>query len=374
MQELLLNSYLAYSSGRSFVFDNYTWNRDGPDYTDYNGKLIPSRIPLSALIGGPTVGGPFPPGDPPPRAVIKEYFDGVCPSPVKIMSDEVTRTLDSEASAQAVLEGWVQKLNESDRCIEIDRESEQIFSIWIFGSTRVLDIFPGFAKSPIMTEFRWSPLIEDAFTTNRPIFSPASGLESYFPSFPFFGSGSGDGNPYPPLPGLLVLHIRRGDFADHCMHLARWSSRYNGFNSFPELPDKFEPPPGSGWGEATEENAQIYMKHCFPSIEQIVARAEEVRETPEGKGLKNVYIMTNGAKEWLQELKDALAATGHFKKVTSSRDLRLSWEQKYVAQAVDMLIGQRAQVLIGNGFSSLTSNIVMLRMASDLPPESNRFW
>ena len=36
----------------SFVFDNYTWNPDGPDYTDYNGKLIPSRIPLSAIMSG----------------------------------------------------------------------------------------------------------------------------------------------------------------------------------------------------------------------------------------------------------------------------------------------------------------------------------
>ena len=37
--------------------------------------------------------------------------------------------------------------------------------------------------------------------------------------------------------------------------------------------------------------------------------------------------------------------------MTGSRDVKLSWEQKYVAQAVDMLIGQRAQVLIGNGVS-----------------------
>ena len=70
MQELLFNSYLAYSAGRqyvaasrirsliltpntsSFVFDNYTWNGDGSDYTDYNGKLIPSQIPHTAMIRG----------------------------------------------------------------------------------------------------------------------------------------------------------------------------------------------------------------------------------------------------------------------------------------------------------------------------------
>ncbi|CCM02754.1 uncharacterized protein FIBRA_04862 [Fibroporia radiculosa] len=372
MQELLLNSYLAYKSERAFVFDNYTWNRDGSDYTDYNGKLIPSRVPLSALIQGPTVGSPFPPGDPAPRAVIKEYWDQVCPHPTVIFSDEVTNTLPGDASAQATLDAWVEKLNSmSDRCVEIDRESAQIFSIWIFGSTRALDIFPDFAKSPIMTQFRWSPLVEDAFKANRPIFSPEKGLQSYFPLFSLF---SGDNAPYTMLPGLLVLHVRRGDFADHCMHLARWSSRWNGFNSFTELPDQFEPPPGAGWGENTDENKALYMKRCFPTIAQIVARVEEVRQTPAGIGLKNVYIMTNGAKEWVDELKKALKTTGHFERVTGSRDLRLSWEQKYVAQSVDMLIGQRAQVLIGNGFSSLTSNIVMMRMAMGLSPNSTRFW
>jgi hypothetical protein len=36
----------------SFVFDDYTWNPDGSIFTDYNGHLIPSRIPLTALLGG----------------------------------------------------------------------------------------------------------------------------------------------------------------------------------------------------------------------------------------------------------------------------------------------------------------------------------
>lgn len=35
-----------------FVFDDYVWNPDGSTYSDYNGKLIPSRIPLTALVSG----------------------------------------------------------------------------------------------------------------------------------------------------------------------------------------------------------------------------------------------------------------------------------------------------------------------------------
>lgn len=71
MQELFLNAYLAYRSDRAyasdatratlsersilsrrFVFDNYTWSRDEGDYSLYNLKPIPSRIPLTALIRG----------------------------------------------------------------------------------------------------------------------------------------------------------------------------------------------------------------------------------------------------------------------------------------------------------------------------------
>ncbi|KZT63934.1 hypothetical protein DAEQUDRAFT_679527 [Daedalea quercina L-15889] len=372
MQELLFDSYLAYHAGRHFVFDNYTWNRDGSDYTDYNGKLIPSRIPHTALIRGPTVGDPFPPEDDAPLAVVKEYFDKVCPEPMVISGDVLGQTLAGDASAQTVLEAWVAKLHEMDdhRCIEIERDTQQIFTIWIFGSKRVLDIFPGFVKSPIMTQFRWSPLIESAFEANRPILAPPTFLDTLLASLPFFQPTT----PYPMISGLLVLHIRRGDFVDHCAHLARWSSQFNGFNSFPGLPDQFEPPPGSGWGENTPENTALYMQRCFPTVEQIVEKVADVRASQAARGLRNVYIMTNGAKEWVDELKAALYALDGLERVTSSRDIKLNWEQKYVAQAVDMLIGQRAQVLIGNGFSSLTSNIVMMRVANGFPPDSNRFW
>jgi len=35
-----------------FVFDNYTWNRDGPVYSNFNGNLIPSTIPMTVQIAG----------------------------------------------------------------------------------------------------------------------------------------------------------------------------------------------------------------------------------------------------------------------------------------------------------------------------------
>ncbi|KAI0830864.1 hypothetical protein BC628DRAFT_1312385 [Trametes gibbosa] len=367
MQEHLLNAHLAYSSGRALVFNNYTWNNNGSDYSDFNGHLIPSRVPLAALIRGPAAGGPFPPGDPAPRAVTKEYFDEVCPPSERhiIMSDEVTNAYEAEPHAGQVLDAWVEKLKNLPRCVEINKDSAQIFNIWIFGSQRVLGIWSSLKRSPILTEFRWSQLIEDAFTANRHLFSNFSWLSRLFNRSAY---------PYDMIPGLLALHIRRGDFEGHCLHFAKWSSQYNGFNQFPALPDHFEQPPMAGRDEATEEGKQIYLRHCFPDIQQIVQRVLEVRATPAGKGLKDIYIMTNGKRPWVAELKAALKNTGGWDKIASSRDLVLNKEQQYIAQSVDMLIGQRAQAIIGNGFSSLTSNIVMMRMAQDLSPDSNRFW
>ncbi|KAI0048108.1 hypothetical protein FA95DRAFT_1572095 [Auriscalpium vulgare] len=112
-----------------------------------------------------------------------------------------------------------------------------------------------------------------------------------------------------PLPGLLALHIRRGDYIHHCMHFAHWSSQYNTFNGFP---DRCTPPPGGGG---------------------------------------------RGAQRW----------GGWW-----MRNLVLTPEQKYVTQAVDMPIALRAEVFIGNGFASLTSN-VYVRMARGLPPETTHF-
>jgi len=175
--------------------------------------------------------------------------------------------------------------------------------------------------------------------------------------------------PYDVTPGLLALHVRRGDFDDHCKNLATWSSNWNGFNKFPELSEKFTPPQGN-----LSEKLEIYMRHCFPTPDQIVSKVMHVRAQAKGKKLTRIYVMTNAETAWLEELKAALQRAGSWDRIATSRDLDLTWEQKYVSQAVDMLIGQKAQAFIGNGFSSLTSNVVMQRMAKNFPPENIYFW
>ncbi|KAF7965096.1 hypothetical protein HWV62_45727 [Athelia sp. TMB] len=379
MQELLVLAHLAYVTKRSFVFDNFTWSYDDELYSEYNGKLIPARIPLTAMITGPIVGEPWTSAPDVPRAVSKNYFFERCPEEKRryihtdTVNDESIR-YDNNIGAQEMFDRWVDYMSKvDDPCVEIEQDSAQLFSIWLFGSSRILDIWPTLSKSPAITQFGWSPLIRAAFNANIHLFQPKStttwpGLDWFFPnSLPTLPSSSSNSDlaapssPEPAIlsPSLLVLHIRRGDFEHHCQHLANWSSDWNGFNKFPGLPDTFTPPTeGVGWGETSDANRDIYTQHCYPDVRQIVERVMDVKREWEALGgkvlgadgvLQKVYVMTNGATGWIKELKAGLMEAYPWDGVASSRDLKLNWEQKYVAQTVDMMIGQRAGVFIGNG-------------------------
>jgi hypothetical protein len=167
------------------------------------------------------------------------------------------------------------------------------------------------------------------------------------------------GDPFPssnrnPLSGLLALHICRGDYIDHCAHLTAFSSHFMGFNEFPGLPDSSSP-----LSDEAEKQLQ-YRAHCFPDIEQIVARVREVRASllPTTR-LSRAYVLTNGRPEWLEELKNALQedARGEdldpWVHIGTSRDLRLTKEQRHNSQAMDMAVAQRAEVFLGNGVRGL---------------------
>ncbi len=160
---------------------------------------------------------------------------------------------------------------------------------------------------------------------------------------------------------------------------------YTGVISSPEFEerDKFVPPEGT----SEEHRKSFYVKHCYPDAEEIKQKVREVLHDYEKylveksrdswwsrlrlsaplarKRVKKVYIMSNGDKEWLDQVKQALVADAqrsHWKKsewefewtwdgVGSSRDLEAGWEEKWVLQVMDMYVGQRAELFVGNGVS-----------------------
>jgi hypothetical protein len=306
------------------------------------------------------------------------------------------------------------------------------------------DIVPTLLESPIVKDFSWSPLIHHAFRKNEHHFSSHQerSLQSIlFPSiFPRNKASSShsdnctdlSANSLPPTPSpahikplpLLALHLRRGDFIQHCESLAHWRSTYTGFNTLQSLPDRFFVENSTLLESLSDEEIQDrYKEKCFPDIDavrkSVVRAVNEWRRTrleielekrwwlPKGwrskveqarvkKMLRKVYIMTNGDREFLRELKEGLYDDAHrssttsdspsadhgydydfvwdWEEVSTSRDLEWGWETKYVAQAVDMYVGQRAELFIGNGFSSLTANVVLMRFAAGVEPWRTRFW
>ena len=82
----------------------------------------------------------------------------------------------------------------------------------------------------------------------------------------------------------------------------------------------------------------------------------EKNDASEGHELTSMYIMTNADKRWQDALKAKLFAEGWLT-VVSINDLILDAEQTTVAVAIDMDIGRRAAVFIGNGVSYVLTSL-----------------
>jgi hypothetical protein len=189
----------------------------------------------------------------------------------------------------------------------------------------------------------------------------------------------------------MAVHIRRGDYKRACLGLAKHNSTFYQWNLLPELPDplvmNFPHPADAktreesdggdseGWENiSTPKHAAMVRRRCWPSREEIVAKIMQAKWEWEGQwdgepssprarrgGRENkmmmmerrkmnvIYVMTNGDEAWFGALKDQLMASGQWERVVSARELQLNPEQLGVAMAVDMDIGRRAGVFIGNG-------------------------
>lgn len=266
----------------------------------------------------------------------------------------------------------------------------------IFGVRGSLDeLWPEFSRSPILTSFAYSPLVELGFDTNRDLFLPSSLLSpSLAPSPPYLSSlppppALTNAERYAPIPGLMVLHVRRGDYSYHCDFLAAAPEDFIVTNTLPGLPDTFTLP-GAGimdqfriptdWRRdrqnvLTPEAAAIYRRRCYPTVEQMAHKVREVLATPAAQGVRRLYVMTNAKAEFVDELRAKLVEVkDDWEVIASSRDLALNWEQKYISQAIDAIAAQRAQVFIGNGVSVSFSvmSCVMHDPALTLSVDSSR--
>jgi len=122
-------SYLAYASNMSFVFEDYTWSHLPLPWTIYDFALRPARIPLNALISGPTAGGPMPSAPDAPRAVSAEFYAHVCGSGPEGRRHVISSiNAPNGADGSVMIDWWMSQLaSVREPCIEIDSTAHDVF-------------------------------------------------------------------------------------------------------------------------------------------------------------------------------------------------------------------------------------------------------
>jgi hypothetical protein len=118
-------------------------------------------------------------------------------------------------------------------------------------------------------------------------------------------------------------------------------------------------PPGAGEGETSASTWETYRQHCFPTEAEsaaTIARARaEYHAMYPSRQLDVLYILTNANKKWVEEFA-RMARRDGWGTVVGSPNLVLDTEQREMGMAVDMEIGRRAEVFIGNGVSMGSSS------------------
>ncbi|KAG8842234.1 hypothetical protein FRB96_005848 [Tulasnella sp. 330] len=370
LQDALMTAHLAYLSYRAYTIQPYIWNSYSltPVVVD-NGHLRSAKIPLSAFITGPAVGAEIQLNHTngaesrsnPPRAITRKFFNQVCPprsSRIRYVDIDEIRVKygieeSKEPSAAQILEAWSTELSAiEDSCVVI-KGTGHVFSFGAYGH-RLAHAWQVIKDSPIFTQHAWSPLVQGIVRNNLRILAadiPSAIASSEIPE---------------KIPGLLAIHLRRGDFARHCGHLGDMGASFAGWANLPAFPDSL----ADSW------DREKTVHRCFPTVGELMKKIRTVRQEWEGPSgrtpLSRVYILTNAEVGFREDLTAMLLEDG-WEGVTMSMDLEVKQEEKEVAVAADMMVAQVAEVFLGNGWSSLTSNVNLMRMLDGAPAESNRF-
>ncbi|KAG9101511.1 hypothetical protein FS749_006081 [Ceratobasidium sp. UAMH 11750] len=375
LQERLLNTILAYESNRAPVFSPFeAWAHPPRDDRTVAGIRKVLVIPSNALLWGPPAGASWGEGDHHPRAISDKWWGVVCPLPKRkvINADDIVKEIGKELDGKEVMRQWVALLGDApENCVEII--GTQVFDFYLLGSTRILSLWKTFSRHPAIKGLKESELVLTALSRNMDKLQNR-GRFSWRPSIL---------RQHDVIAGLLAIHLRRGDYAGdegkdngHCLHLSKWGSTFTGWNQLPQLPDKFNAPPRGNieWGTNTPELASYYLKRCLPTPAQVASRLHSIR-AQRRTHLSHIFIATNAEPGYLAELRVVLAADGWASDaIVTSDELELNWQAASVGVAVDMAIMSRAEVFIGNGFSSLSSNVVMKRIMSGMPLDTTRLW
>lgn len=167
--------------------------------------------------------------------------------------------------------------------------------------------------------------------------------------------------------------ILAGDFEEHCDIL---SKSHKGFTTWATLPQVENTTFAPALDSANETSV---FQHCFPTLLRVLSVIDaHARARPH---LRALHVLHDGAWDhptvYLQYYKleaalmhpgRALAAGwtgGPMTRITHSGMLPMRWGEADWAVTVDVELARNAEVFIGNGFSSLSTQVLALRLGAD---------
>ncbi|KZV96364.1 hypothetical protein EXIGLDRAFT_833725 [Exidia glandulosa HHB12029] len=326
-QEIILLEHIARAAGRVYVYQDVSWQPRGK-----NG-FAPLGVFSESLVTAPR------------RS--EAQFWAEC-------GDQVQNVTVLPEFDNKVYSSLVKTLREQPaRCVHV---TDWITRWSYLESDAALRLWPAFRTS--VEQFRWStPLIDAVDRVSEPL-----GLNR--------------------TEHVVAIHVRRGDFSYHCQDLARGRHRFNLWNRLPQLPDPLD--------VGVPYNATRAIERCYPSLDAIVRKLRDVRAAQ--TDLDMLYIMHDlswsspGTYIFIRQLRLAIQrenrAAGKagrpllFTRVVDTSQVKsaLWWTESDLAVAVDLELARRARVFIGNGFSSFSSDVAMLRLADGKSEDSIRFW
>lgn len=325
-QEILLFHHLALLTSRVYMYQPIVWRPRGHQ----------SVVPLSAFLAGVTK-----------NSINAAVFNEVCsPLETKHVRLQITHN-DRWEVAQRLLNG-------NEKCIVVD---DWLFDWNYLSSSALHSIWPSF-QDYLSKHFEWS----------FPIRTIASRAHASLN----LRLNSNQSTIYPGEP-YLALHLRRGDFESHCHSLAEDHIGFTTWATLPDLHSSTLPP------TLNSTNSKSILEHCYPTLNRILSAIDtHAHARPH---LRTVHILHDGAwdhplvyaqyyklKAALTSVSRARAAgwvNGPMRRVTHSGAVTVGWGESDWAVAVDVELARQAEVFVGNGFSSLSTQVLALRLGAD---------
>nr|XP_019047872.1 hypothetical protein I302_04492 [Kwoniella bestiolae CBS 10118]OCF26802.1 hypothetical protein I302_04492 [Kwoniella bestiolae CBS 10118] len=366
---VLLQHHLAVLGNRSLAFEPYVEDDTYLPFVPSRWPWRSARIPLSAYIS--TVISGFERLYKSPRAVPAHYYRNVCPS-YKEQLHTIRNDNHPEGDLQLVADGQsrihqIQVLlaGSEQSCVRIIGEP---FDDDFFDSTASLDLYDTFVKSPVMKHFTFSSTVLAIINRALPSLAPES-----LPYDLTAVSHSTSTEPHKTTgwKHILAMHLRRSkNWEEVCEEKGQRAAPFVSFNKLPKFPGNENVPPPPSMVEATRMG--LYKAKCLPPTLDIIARARRMRKNH--PLLKSVYILTDADDSWINEIRMWLQSEGWDNVWIGKYDIYPEWQDKEVGVAVDMEIARRAGVFVGNGFSTTSSNIVLLRSRDGIHPDLTQLW